>query len=87
MKQITLYTRDWCGWCLDAKEYLEQRGIPFVEVNVGRDAVANEEMQRLSGQRFVPTIILDGHVLANFDVGQLERFLAKLNASNGQEPK
>jgi len=35
----------------------------------------------------VPTIILDGHVLANFDVGQLERFLAKLNASNGQEPK
>jgi glutaredoxin len=39
-------------------------------------------MQRLSGQRYVPTIVVDGHVLANFDTGQLEAFLAKLSASS-----
>lgn len=80
MKQIKLYTRTWCGWCLDAKEYLKSRGIPFEEIDVGRDPTANEEMLRLSGQRYVPTIVVDGQVLANFDVIQLERFLAKLNA-------
>lgn len=80
MKQITLYTRKWCSWCLDAKEYLKSRGIPFEEIDVGRDPAANEEMRRLSGQPYVPTIVVDGHVLANFDAGQLERFLAKLNA-------
>ena len=39
-------------------------------------------MLRLSRQRYVPTIVIDGHVLANFDTGQLEEFLAKLNASS-----
>ena len=50
--------------------------------DVGRDPAADKEMQRLSGQRYVPTIVIDGHVLANFDTGQLEEFLAKLSASS-----
>jgi glutaredoxin-like YruB-family protein len=76
--KVTLYSRKWCGWCLDAKDYLESRGIPFEEVDVGKDANADAEMRRLSGQRYVPTIVVDGHVLANFDVNQLEEFLGKL---------
>ena len=82
MKQITLYTRKWCGWCNDAKDYLRTHELPFEEIDIGRDPAADAEMQRLSGQRYVPTIVVDGHVLANFDVGQLEQFLAKLNASH-----
>jgi len=82
MSEIKLYTRQWCCWCVDAKEYLKERNMPFAEIDVGLDPAANEEMVRLSGQRYVPTIVIDGHVLANFDTGQLERFLAKLNASS-----
>src|SRR5207249_2106855 len=82
MREIKLYTRDYCGWCIDAKEYLKEHGMRFQEIDVGRDAAANEEMVRLSGQRYVPTIVIDGHVLANFDTGQLKHFLAKLNASS-----
>jgi len=81
MKDIKLYTRNFCGWCVDAKEYLTEHGIPFQEIDVGRDPAANDEMVKLSGQRYVPTIVVDGHVLANFDTGQLEAFLAKLSAS------
>jgi glutaredoxin 3 len=80
MNTVTLYTRKWCGWCVEAKELLRQRGIPFEEVDVGCDPAADAEMQRLSGQRYVPTIVVDGKVLANFDTGQLEKFLAKINA-------
>jgi glutaredoxin 3 len=76
--KVTLYSRKWCGWCLDAKNYLQSHSIPFDEVDVGKDGDADAEMQRLSGQRYVPTIIVDGHVLANFDVGQLDEFLRKL---------
>ena len=82
MREIKLYTRPLCGWCLDAKEYLKKRGLPFEEIDVGRDPAANEEMVRLSKQRYVPTIIIDGHVLANFDTRQLEEFLTKLGASS-----
>ena len=43
---------------------------------MGTDAAAFAEMQRLSGQTYVPTIVVDGKVLADFDVTQLEKFLA-----------
>ena len=82
MREIKLYTRNLCGWCVDAKEYLKKHGIPFEEIDVGRDPAANDEMIRLSKQRYVPTIVVDGHVLANFDSGQLAEFLTKLNASS-----
>ena len=76
--KVKLYSRKWCGWCVDAKEYLNARGIAFDEVDVGKDHAADDEMQRLSGQHYVPTIVVDGKVLANFDVKQLEEFLSKL---------
>lgn len=81
MKQVKLFTRDLCSWCLDAKDYLRQHAIPFEEIDVGSNPDAYEEMKRLSSQRYVPTIMVDGHVLANFDVPQLEGFLARLKAS------
>jgi glutaredoxin 3 len=79
MPTIRLYTRPLCGWCQDAKRHLRERGLEFVEIDVGRDPDANAEMQRLTGQRYVPTIEVDGRVLANFDVRQLQGFLAELN--------
>ncbi|HUI07119.1 MAG TPA: glutaredoxin domain-containing protein [Verrucomicrobiae bacterium] len=79
MRQVKLYSRQLCGWCLDAKEYLQTHGIPFEEVDVGQNPAAYEEMKRLSGQHCVPTILVDGRVLANFDIDQLKKFLANLN--------
>ena len=80
MKQITLYTRGLCGWCHDASDYLKARGIAFHEIDVGHDPHAYEEMKRLSGQHYVPTIVVDGRILANFDTGQLEEFLKTCGA-------
>ena len=78
MKNIRLYSRGICGWCLDAKNYLREHGMDFQEVDVGQDPAAYEEMKKLSGQTYVPVIVVDGQVLADFDVAQLEAFLAKL---------
>ena len=78
MKEVKLYTRALCGWCIEAKEYLRAHGIHFEEIDVGKDPVAHEEMQRVSGQHYVPTLVVDGRVLADFDVTQLEKFLAKI---------
>ncbi len=78
MNSIKLYTRNLCGWCIEAKQYLRDKNLFFEEVDVGADAAAYEEMVKLSGQRYVPTIVVNGRVLANFDVGQLDRFLVEL---------
>jgi glutaredoxin len=79
MRQVKLYTRKLCSWCIDTKEYLETHGIPFEEIDVGQNPGAYEEMKRISGQPYVPTLLVDGHVLANFDTRHLEQFLASLN--------
>ena len=79
---ITLYSRQWCSWCMDAKEYLSERGYEFIEIDVGRDREAYDEMRELSDQTYVPTLVADDQVLANFDTDQLEKFLNK----HGIEP-
>jgi glutaredoxin 3 len=75
-----LYTRWLCSWCQDAKHYLQERGIAFDEVDVGRDRAAYEAMKTLSGQRYVPVFVMNGRVLANFAVEDLEKFLGELDS-------
>ena len=52
-------------------------GYKFVEIDVGEDRQAYEEMKQLSEQTYVPTFVAGEHVLANFDTDQLEKFLTE----------
>jgi Glutaredoxin. len=60
---------------MDAKDYLTERGYNFVEVDVGEDRQAYQEMKELSDQTCVPTFVAGEKVLANFDTDQLQDFL------------
>lgn len=73
--ELKLYSREWCSWCIDAKDYLTERGYKFTEIDVGEDRDAYREMKELSDQTYVPTVVAGEKVLANFDTDQLERFL------------
>jgi glutaredoxin 3 len=80
--ELTLYSRAMCSWCIDAKDYLSERGYQFTEIDVGRDREAYEEMTELSDQTYVPTLVAGEEVLANFNTDQLEKFLSE----HGIEP-
>ena len=73
--EMRLFCREWCSWCIDAKDYLTERGYQFTEIDVGLDRAAYEEMKELSDQTYVPTLVVGDEVLANFDTDQLEKFL------------
>ena len=75
--EIKLYSREWCSWCMDAKEWLTERGYKFTEIDVGQDRDAYKEMTELSDQTYVPTLVAGDEVLANFDTDQLEKFLTE----------
>ena len=75
--ELILYSRDMCSWCMDAKEYLTERGYKFSEIDVGEDRLAYKEMTELSDQTYVPTLVAGDEVLANFDTDQLEKFLSE----------
>jgi len=74
---VTIYSTSTCGFCHQAKEYLARKGISFVEKDVAADPSAAAEMVRLSGQRGVPVIVVDGEVVVGFDAPRLEALLSK----------
>ncbi len=74
-RHIVLYSRPLCGWCQEAKAWLEARGWTYTLCDTGADAAARQRAIELSGQTLVPVIEVDGQVLGDFDTGQLEDFL------------
>ncbi len=74
-KQIILYSRPICGWCQEAKAWLDERKWNYVVRDTGSDPAARQRAGEISGQPLVPVIEVDGLVLGDFDTGQLEAFL------------
>lgn len=72
---VVIYTTPTCGYCHQAKRFLNERGIPFTEHDVSRDRAAAQEMVNLTGQMGVPVITVDGEVIIGFDRPRLERLL------------
>lgn len=80
--ELQLYVKIWCPWCVMAREWLDDRGYQYELLDVLKDADAYAEMIELSGQRYTPTLVIDGeHVLADFGPEELEPFLKKHHIS------
>jgi len=62
---------------VQVKEFLSQRGIQYTEHDVSQDAAAASEMVRISGQRGVPVITVDGTVVIGFDRRHLEQLIGQ----------
>ena len=63
---VTLYTSPSCkDPCSQARAALNRRGVPFKEVVVW-DPETNAELQRVSGARQVPTLVVGGAVQKGF---------------------
>jgi glutaredoxin 3 len=78
-RQVRLFVKPYCGWCHEAQDWLEERGISYETLDVISDPAARREMVQLSGQTLAPVIEVDGEVLADFDTDQLAEFWAKLD--------
>jgi glutaredoxin len=77
-KSIRLFIKPYCGWCHEAQDWLDERGISYETLDVTSDPAARREMFQLSGQTLAPVIEVDGEILADFDTDQLEAFWNKL---------
>ncbi len=77
---VTMYTTDWCGYCVRLKKLMEREGIEFAEVNIEHDPQAAElVMQANGGNRTVPTLVFaDGSALTNPSIDQVKSQLEQL---------
>jgi mycoredoxin len=79
--RITLYVRPWCGTVMRVKRWLNNRHIPFTEVDITKDAEAARRVEELNnGSQSVPTILIDGvHVATEPKRAELERVFAQFS--------
>jgi mycoredoxin len=74
---IILYSRPWCGHSMMVKRWLDQRAIPYTEIDITADAQAARLVEEMNGgYRSVPTLLFDGvHVATEPSTAELERLL------------
>ena len=76
MSDPILYVKRGCPYCAAAIRYFDQHGMLFDKVDVLGNPEALQELENVSGQDSTPTLVWDGDVLADFDIEELEEFLA-----------
>ena len=74
---IKIYSTSWCPGCIKAKKYLDLKGVAFKEINVADAHEDREEVFKVSGQRTVPVLDIDGSIIVGFDKGAIDRALGK----------
>lgn len=75
MADVTIYTREYCGYCSRAKALLQSKGVQFVE----HDATYSQELRaemiaKANGRATFPQIFINGdHVGGCDDLHALDR--------------
>lgn len=72
---IKIYSTPTCPYCLQAKNFFEQKNLDFEEIDVSQNPNASEEMLKISGQMGVPVIVMDKEVIIGFDEGKINKIL------------
>jgi len=72
---MTLYVVPDCPLCAQARSWLKQHSIDYVERNVAGDFGALRAMYKLTGQRLVPVFEANGRALVRPTDAELAEFL------------
>ena len=63
---VTLYTTEPCGFCRQAKMFLECRGVRYEEVNLAKDPSGRADLVALTGQMTFPQIVVGNRAIGGF---------------------
>ena len=75
---VTIYTTNWCGYCVRLKHGLQDAGIQYDEIDIEHvEGAADVVMDVNGGNRTVPTLVFaDGTALTNPSVAEVRAKLA-----------
>jgi glutaredoxin len=58
--KVQMYATSWCGDCRKARDFLDDHGIEYTEINIDHDPEAAAEVVRRMGKRAIPQLVIDG---------------------------
>jgi glutaredoxin 3 len=76
-KKVIIYSADWCAFCHAAKEYLDGKGIEYLEKNVEENPEYAQEAVEKSNQMGIPVIDIDDTIIVGFDRPKIDAALAQ----------
>jgi len=65
MKEVVVYSKNMCGYCVQAKNWLKNKGIEYKEVNIEEQPEAREFVIN-EGHRTMPQIYIDGKSMGGY---------------------
>ena len=74
---IKIYSSSWCPECVQVKKYFDFKGIDYSEINVADRQEDREEVLKVSGQRTVPVIDIDGKIIVGFNRALIDEAINK----------
>ncbi len=84
MSEVTIYSSDYCPFCIRAKQLLKMKQVDFNEINVDGQSALRREMTEKSGRTSVPQIWIQEHHVGGCDElfalersGKLDTLLSK----------
>ncbi|MDF2873311.1 MAG: glutaredoxin [Anaerocolumna sp.] len=66
MKSVIIYTNTGCDSCHEAKAFLDENNVPYIEHDISKDKEAKKDIMK-RGYMSVPLIMIDDKVLKGFD--------------------
>ena len=73
MKDIKVYVKAGCPWCVELEAYMTQKGLNYESIEVLSNADKFNEMIVISGQSKAPVVVIDGEVFADTDKEAMEK--------------
>lgn len=68
--QVLIYATQWCRDCRQAKQFLDEHGVEYTEIDVDKDREASAEVVRHVGKRAVPQLVIDGEWFQPYTPGK-----------------
>ncbi|WP_404335103.1 glutaredoxin family protein [Planococcus rifietoensis] len=73
--QVTVYSTNTCPYCTMLKNFLDQNGVAYTDVNVQKDPVAASRLVQETGQMGVPQTNINGEWVLGFDPQRVQSLL------------
>lgn len=64
--KATIWSKDMCGYCEQAKQLLTMKGIEFEERKIGKDWTKEQLLEAVPQARSVPQIFLDEQYVGGY---------------------
>tara|TARA_B100000795_G_C22395043_1_gene284867 strand:- start:71 stop:304 length:234 start_codon:yes stop_codon:yes gene_type:complete len=76
--KIKVFGADWCSDCVNAKRFLDSKGVEFEYIDITDNQQAIDIVEKINnGRRVIPTLMVDGVSFTNPGINGLMKILAQ----------